>query len=96
MPAPNDLVTVSITAADGGTQSLVFKPSLFVSCLAGTVFSASDQLRVLIYFSANVYTGSNVLNTHPVGTTGLTVSEANTGVAAVYAAVNAYYTAVNS
>jgi hypothetical protein len=95
MPAPNDLVTVSITAADGGTQSLVFKPSLFVSCLIGTVF-ATDQLRVLIYFSTNVYTGSNVLATHPVGTTGLTVSEANTGVAAVYAAVNAYYTAVNS
>jgi hypothetical protein len=95
MPAPNDLVTVSITAADGGTQSLVFKPSLFVSCLAGNV-APSTQLRVIIYFSANVYTLSNLLVTNPVGTTGLTVSEANTGVAAVYAAVNAYYTAVNS
>jgi hypothetical protein len=95
MPAPNDLVTVSITAADGGTQSLVFKPSLFVSCFAGNI-TPSAQLRVIIYLSANVYTLSNVLATNPVGTTGLTVSEANTGVAAVYAAVNAYYTAVNS
>jgi hypothetical protein len=102
MPAPNDLVSVTITAATGN-QTAVFKPSSFLYCQIGVT---PDLNVATLYYSVIVYT-----TTFPAGIlfisagvnlglagakSSLTLAEANAGVTAVYTAVNAYYTAINT
>jgi hypothetical protein len=103
MPTPNDLVSVTITAATGD-QTAVFKPSSFLYCKIVVRPNANSSA---IYYRVDVYT-----TTFPNGITftsagvnlgglmgvesSLTYAEANAGVTAVYTAVNAYYTAINT
>jgi hypothetical protein len=103
MPAPNDLVSVTITAVTGN-QTAVFKPSSFLYC---AISSTPDANAATIYYSVSVYTttvpagilftsaGVN-LGAFNGARSSLTLAEANAGVTAVYTAVNAYYTAINT
>jgi hypothetical protein len=112
MPAPNDLVLVTITAATGN-ETVSFKPSAFLACTVAKSVMISEVVKYGIAIRMNgqtievpnplVYGGTIGSAGTPIVTFGtgayypsLTLAEASAGVAAVYAAVNAYYTAINS